>query len=137
MNLRFNQGAIVVLELRGFDNPTKLIGKVVNVLPDEVELYPQLAIRQKGSFVNHTADDICTIHVRRELIWNLKYATISCITIPGVEFISIPDNETHNNLDYTINDFGIDGLCKGTGTFYGNIKESQPTFFDKLEDDGK
>lgn len=144
MNLRFNQGAIVELALRGFAKPTSIIGKVVNVLPDEIELCPQLVVIQNGKWGNSTADDIYTIHLRRELIWNWKYAHILSINTLEADYISNTNehhithlNGTKSFSEYHLNHFEKDGLCRGNGPFYGNIKEESSIGVNLLDDDGK
>ena len=141
MYLRFNQGAIVVLELRGFDKPTSIIGMVVNVLPDEVELYPQSLLLYTISDLDQfcTSNNGTPIHVRRKLICNWKYATLADIT-SRIQFSNekryneyISKLHSENKLNY----FGSDGFCRGDGPYFGNIKEESSINANLLEDDGK
>ena len=140
MNLRLNQGAIVEFSLSGGDKPTTIVGKVVNVFPDEVELYPQLSIIKDGNYLDYyTADDVSIVHLRRNLITHWKYVPFS--NVPKSGFIATDNSHNYQEhtkpySEYTINKYE-NGFCKGNGPYLGNIKEYSPINSCCLEDDGK
>lgn len=146
MFLRFNEGAIVRLELLEPINYS-IIGKIIKVLPDEVELCPQLLVYRGESLdTTCTANAINTIHLRRNLVWKWEYVTVSDIKKCIAKENSIYDNNRHRFWqenpkwfsNYTFNTFESDGLCKGNGSYCGNIPLTASSMAkDNFEDDGK
>lgn len=119
MFLRFRLNAIVRFELMGFSEPQIFIGKVVSVESDEVEIIPQLKVYLDGTFIDlTTADTNCSIHLRRCLIANWRYARFDEFDDP-YNFLCY-----HDISKSIMNEFNARTLiCEGSGKSCGHIVE--------------
>lgn len=147
MLLEFNEGAIVRLCLLGFSEPTIIVGKVIKVSQDTVELCRQLHVYRNGNLDNScSADSDSNIFVRRHLIQNWRYARIRdlhhCGHIsdgPNPSFGAVRKDKPFES--FTFNYYDKNGLIKGDGRYCGNIEESPSTITIHLDttsyDDGK
>ena len=139
MNLRFNEGAIVMFTLFGCATPVTIIGKVAKVLPDEVELISQLGIYRKSSkdmltFESldyyTTADSDERRHVNRQLIQDWRYAKVTDLDVSrnsiyeDDELLNLlfPSEQEKPFSSYTLNHFDPDGYHRGNGPYCGEIK---------------
>lgn len=138
MNLRFNEGAIIKFTLYGCSIPTKIVGKVVKVLPDEVELYSQLRVyRNTGDKFPDldlftTADVKNTKHISRHLIQDWTYAKVSDLSsnVGGIYENNLHLKRTTPDAklfeEYTLNHYDSDGFCKGNGPYCGDVRTTLP-----------
>lgn len=136
MYLRFNEGAIVKFTVIGSATPVNIVGKVLKVHPDEVELLPQLGVYRKSTHAygsnltldySSTADSDKSIHINRQLILGWCYATVRDLDVSKGN-IQEDDFNIFSALDrkpfssYTFNYFSPDGYHRGDGPYCGEIK---------------
>ena len=130
MKLRLKKGAVVKLELIGTGEPIFKVGKVDNVLDDEVVLIEQISIKleeENGecTFMNYLYDpkrtvDGKTSHINRALIASWEYASRNTAARSSYE------NPDLSNATFTYYD--ENGYCYGDGMDFSNITESLSSY---------
>ena len=131
MKLRFNVGAIIEVTLYGNAEQEKLCGKVINVLDDEIQLIPQLRIKEDMLSIfdeykeNYSADVPGEpIHLNRQLVKSWRYIKANELSSKGA-ICKAKDRITGLSVDdcLPLNQYDDAGYCKGTGIYCGDIEE--------------
>lgn len=130
MKLRFNVGAIIEVTLYGNVELETLSGKVIQVLDDEIQLIPQLRIKEDTLSIfdeykeNYSADIPGEpIHLNRQLIKSWRYIKANELSSKGA-VSKVKDRITGLSVDnLLLNQYDETGYCKGNGVYCGDIEE--------------